>query len=104
MATSSNTKRIARVIPALTARTQFGQILKRAGQSKERFVVERRGEPGVVIMGIDEYLRNFMKPGCVVDEIHKYVRRKKLKPLSMAAINREIKLARGERRKNAKNG
>ena len=62
MAKAGNTKQIARIIPALTARTQFGQILKRAGQNKERFVVERRGEPGVVIMSVEEYLRSFVKP------------------------------------------
>jgi prevent-host-death family protein len=72
---SKNTKRIARIVPALTARTQFGQILRRAGQNQERFVVERRGEPGVVIMSVEEYLRNFVKPGSIVDEIHKYVKK-----------------------------
>ena len=38
------------VVSALTARTQFGQIIKRATQKNERFVVGRRGEPSVVIM------------------------------------------------------
>jgi hypothetical protein len=33
------------VVSALTARTQFGQIMKRATQKNERFVVGRRGEP-----------------------------------------------------------
>ena len=66
----ASAKRIGRIIPALTARTQFGQILRRAGQNKESFVVEKRGEPGVVIMSLDEYLRNFVKPGLVFDEIH----------------------------------
>jgi prevent-host-death family protein len=104
MAKAANTKRIARIVPALTARTQFGQILKRAGQNNERFVVERRGEPGVVIMSIEEYLRNFVKPGSIVDEIHEYVKRKTLKPLSMRAIDKEIKRHRKERRTKKANG
>jgi hypothetical protein len=33
------------VVSALTARTQFGQIIKRASQKNERFVVDRRGQP-----------------------------------------------------------
>jgi hypothetical protein len=33
------------VISAVIARTQLGQILKRAGEGDERFVVDRRGEP-----------------------------------------------------------
>jgi prevent-host-death family protein len=104
MARTTSTKRIARIVPALTARTQFGQILRRVGQNKERFVVERRGEPGVVIMSVEEYLRNFVKPGSIVDEIHEYVRKKGLKPLSMQAINREIKRYRNERRAKKANG
>ncbi|HKW61784.1 MAG TPA: type II toxin-antitoxin system Phd/YefM family antitoxin [Candidatus Acidoferrum sp.] len=98
------TKRIARIIPALTARTQFGQILRRAARDQERFVVEKRGEPGVVIMSVEEYLRNFVKPGSVVDEIHEYVRKKGLKPLSMRAINKEIRRYRSERRAKKANG
>jgi len=104
MAKSTKTKAIARIIPALTARTQFGQILRRAGQNKERFVVERRGEPGVVIMSVDEYLRTFEKPVPAIDEIHEYVKRKKLKPLSMRAIDKEIKRSRKERRQRRING
>ena len=38
------------IVSALTARTQFGQIIRRATQKNERFVVGRRGEPSVVIM------------------------------------------------------
>jgi putative PIN family toxin of toxin-antitoxin system len=52
-------KRIANVIPALTARTQFGQILRRVRQNNERFVVDKRGEPQAVIMSVQEYLRTF---------------------------------------------
>ena len=104
MARVTNPKRIGRIIPALTARTQFGQILRRVGQNKERFVVERRGEPGVVIMSVEEYLRNFVKPGSIVDEIHEYVRKKGLKPLSARAIDREIKRYRSKRRAKKANG
>lgn len=100
----ANAKRIGRIIPALTARTQFGQILRRAGQNNERFVVEKRGEPGVVIMSLEEYLRNFVKPGLVVDEIHEYVRKKNLKPLSLRAIDKEIRRYRNERRMKKRNG
>ena len=38
------------VVSAVTARTQFGQILHRVKQNNERFVVDRRGEPQAVIM------------------------------------------------------
>ena len=101
---ADGTKRIARIVPALTARTQFGQILKRVGQSKERFVVERRGQPGAVIMSVDEYLRNFVKQGSIVDEIHEYVKKHNLKSMRMRAIDKEIRRYRSERRTKKANG
>ena len=50
------------MVSALTARTQFGQIIKRATQKNERFVVGRRGEPSVVIMSMKDYMRTFAPP------------------------------------------
>ena len=47
------------VVSALTARTQFGQIMKRAMQKNERFVVGRRGAPSVVIMSVQDYMKTF---------------------------------------------
>ena len=47
------------IVSALTARTQLGQIIKRATQKNERFLVGPRGEPSVVIMGIQDYMKTF---------------------------------------------
>ena len=44
------------MVSALTARTQFGQIMQRANQNNERFVVDRRGEPSVIIMSVKDYI------------------------------------------------
>jgi prevent-host-death family protein len=93
----------ARMVSALTARTQFGQILKRAGQNKERFVVGRRGEPQVVIMGIEEYVGNFAKPLPVVDEIRQEAKAQGLDKMTMREIVREIKRFRRERKQKLKN-
>jgi prevent-host-death family protein len=46
-----------KVISALAARTQLGQIMRRARVDQTRFVVDRRGEPQIVIMGIQDFLR-----------------------------------------------
>src|ERR1017187_10466438 len=40
------------VVSALTARTQLGQIPKRSSEKDERFVVDRRGKPSVIIMSV----------------------------------------------------
>jgi prevent-host-death family protein len=94
---------ISRMVSALTARTQFGQILKRAGQNKERFVVGKRGEPQVVIMGIEEYVKNFAKPLPVVVEIRREAKAKGLDKMTMREINREIKRYHRERKQKLKN-
>lgn len=43
-------------VDAHVARTQFGQLMDRAVRDNERFVVDRRGEPAVVILSVKDYL------------------------------------------------
>ena len=43
-----------RRIDAHIARTQFGQIMDLATKNNERFIVDRRGEPAVVIMSVQD--------------------------------------------------
>jgi len=51
-----------RRVDAHLARTQFGQIMDRAVENNERFVVERRGEPAVVIMSVQDFIRTAAPP------------------------------------------
>jgi prevent-host-death family protein len=95
---TAKTRPVLRIVPALTARTQLGQILKRVRQNKERFVVDKRGEPQAVIMSVEEYLRNFAKPVLVFEEIRKQAKEKGLARLSLRTINQEIKRYRRQRR------
>jgi prevent-host-death family protein len=92
-------KPIERIVTALTARTQFGQILRRVRNDKEKFVVERRGEPQAVILNVEEYLRLFARPTPAVAAIRREAKAKGLDRLTLREINREIKLARRELRK-----
>jgi prevent-host-death family protein len=48
-----------KIVSALAARTQLGQIMRRARVEHTRFVVDRRGEPQVVIMGVKDFLKTF---------------------------------------------
>ncbi len=43
---------MTKVVSALTARTQLGAIMQRATVNQERFIVDRRGEPQVVILSV----------------------------------------------------
>ena len=97
-AKTARTRTVLRIVPALTARTQLGQILKRVRQNKERFVVDRRGVPQAVIMSVEEYLRNFTRPIPVLEEVRKTAKAKGLDRVTMRAIDQEIKRYRRERR------
>lgn len=91
-----------RVITALTARTQFGQILRRAGRQQERFIVDRRGIPEVVIMGLKDFLKTVAPAAEVLRAIRAEARRTKTSKLTSRQIDREISAYRRERRlKNA---
>lgn len=46
-----------RRVDAHLARTQFGPIMARAVENSERFVVERRREPAVVIRSVQDFIR-----------------------------------------------
>jgi prevent-host-death family protein len=91
-----------KIITALTARTQFGQIMRRAGRQQERFVVDRRGQPEVVIMGVKDFLTTIAPEPEVLQAIRAEAKRNKTSRLTSRQINREISAYRRERKlKNA---
>ena len=95
-------KHAANIVSALTARTQLGQILKRAAGNNERFVVDRRGEPSVVIMSIRDYIDTVSPEPGWLKEIQAASRRRGTGRLTLRQINAEIAAARREGRKTTK--
>jgi prevent-host-death family protein len=94
---ASSVDSVPTVVSALAARTQLGQIMRRARRENERFVVDRRGEPQVVIMGIKDFLKTIAPEKKTIAAIRAAARKKGVNKLSMAAINREIRAYRRER-------
>jgi len=89
------------VVSALTARTQFGQIIKRASQKNERFVVDRRGQPSVIIMSIMDYIDTFAPAPDWLKQIGAEAKSRGLNKLTMRQIDAHIAAARRERRQKA---
>src|SRR3954451_2814697 len=58
----NGTDQMDRRIDAHIARTQFGQIMDLATKNNERFIVDRRGEPAVVIMSVQDFIRTTAPP------------------------------------------
>jgi prevent-host-death family protein len=85
-------------ISAVRARAQFGQIIDRAVDRNERFLVERNGEPSVLIMSVADFIKTLAPPPDWLTEIQEEARRKGLDKLTMQEIDAEIKATRWERR------
>ena len=98
MARTKSERTVGRIVTALTARTQLGQILRRVREDNERFVVEKRGEPQAVILNVEEYARLFGRRVASVEAIRREAKAKGLDRISLREINREIKAARRERK------
>lgn len=78
------------VVSALTARTQFGQIIKRATQKNERFVVGHRGEPSVVIMSMKDYMETFAPAPRELRAMQAAAKRAHTDKLTPGQINRMV--------------
>jgi len=87
------------VIPALTARTQFGQIMARACRYNERFLVDRRGEPSVLIMSLKDYIDTFAPAPKWLKDMQAQAKRKGLDRLNMRDIDHIIADVRRHARK-----
>ena len=81
---------MSNTISAVTARTQLGQILRRAGEKDERFLVDRRGEPAVIIMSVKDYIKNIAPTPIAYSASRQEAKRKGVSSLSMREIDREI--------------
>lgn len=64
--------------------------MRRAREEEDRFVVNKRGEPQVVIMGIKDFLRNIVPQPEILAASRAEARRKGKAKLTMREIDREI--------------
>lgn len=96
---TSVTKRTTRVVSALTARTQLGAIMQRARDNQERFIVDRRGEPQVVILSVEDYFRNVVKEPQSLARLQAEAKKRGLDKFPMSAIDREIRRIRKVRQR-----
>jgi prevent-host-death family protein len=88
-----------KIISALEARTQFGQIMERASERDERFVVDRRGKPTVVIMSVRDYINTVAPEHEVLARIGATSRQRGTHKLTLREIGEEITAYRKEKRK-----
>lgn len=93
---------ITNIVSALDARTQLGQILRRVKNNRERFVIDRRGEPQAVIMSLDDYIDAIAPPPAWLKKLWVASERRGTDRLSMRQINAEIATVRRKVRKRSR--
>jgi prevent-host-death family protein len=88
-----------RRVDAHVARTQFGQIMTRAVENNERFIVDRRGEPAVVIMSVEDFIKTVAPPPKWLEKVWASAKQRGLDKLTAQEIDAEIKAYRREKKK-----
>jgi len=86
MATKSATK----LVDALSARTHFWEMMDEAEKEKTRFLVSRRGKPKVVILSVEDYLKNVVKQPKILTTIQLSAQKAGLNKMTEEEIEAEI--------------
>jgi prevent-host-death family protein len=87
---TKSSKSTTMLIDALTARTRFGEIMQKAENEQTRFVVSRRGKAKVVIMSVEDYLRNVVKTPDVLVKLQMDARKAGMDKITDEEIDAEI--------------
>ena len=74
---------MTKTITDATARTQFGQILDDAVDHKDRFLVERNGEPAVLIMSITDFVKTLAPAPDWLKDLQEHAKRRPWTKLTM---------------------
>lgn len=89
------------VISALTARSQFGQILDEVDQHRRSFIIEKRGSPKAILLGVQDYIRLAAPEPEILKTLGEASIRRGTDGLTMRQIDRVIQAARTKRRRVA---
>jgi len=81
---------ITKSIDALSARTRFGEVMEEAEQENTRFLVNRRGKPKVVILSVQDYMKNLLKQPDILTRVQLSAKKAGIDKMSDKDINAEI--------------
>ena len=85
-------------VDAQVAGARLGQIIDRAVANSERFIVDRNGEPVVVIMSVKDYIRTVAPTPKWLEEAWEGARQRGIDQLTPEEIDAEIQAYRNEKR------
>jgi prevent-host-death family protein len=87
------------IVSALSARANFGELLRRVEDERRSLVIEKRGAPKAVLLSIRNYVRLAAPEPEVLRVIGEESRRKGTDRLSSRQIDQVIKAARAQKPK-----
>jgi prevent-host-death family protein len=93
---------MTKLIDALSVRTRLGEVMEQAEKENVRFLVSRRGKPKVVILSVEDYLRNVVKKDHLLAEIQLNAQKSGLDKTSEVEIESEIRAYRRGKAKSKK--
>ena len=99
MASSTTTGNGAVVVSALRVRSHFGKFLRQVEDERRSLVIEKRGVPKAIMIGIRDYVKLAAPEPEVLTLIGRESERNGTSKLSPAKINQIIKVARSRRPK-----
>jgi prevent-host-death family protein len=88
------------VISALQARANFGRLLRLVEKERRSLVIEKRGTPKAVLLGIREYVRLAAPEPEILRIIGEESQRKGTDRLTSRQIDRAIRASRVQERKH----
>lgn len=96
MATSTVGKGCTIVVSALSARANFGKLLRRINDERRSLVIQKRGTPKAVLLSIRDYVRLAAPEPEVLRVIGEESERNGASALTSRQINRIIKASRSK--------
>ena len=93
-------KTLTKLIDALSVRTHLGEVMEQVEKENVRFLVSRLGKPKVVILSVEDYLRNFLRKDQLLAEIQLNAQKSGLDKVSEDEIESEIQAYRRSKRQS----
>ncbi|HXC43307.1 MAG TPA: type II toxin-antitoxin system Phd/YefM family antitoxin [Candidatus Dormibacteraeota bacterium] len=99
MASTPTARNGAIVVSALSARSNFGKLLRRVDDERRSLLIEKRGIPRAVLLSIRDYVRLAAPEPEVLRVIGEESKRSGASKLTAREIDRIIKQARSQKPK-----
>lgn len=96
-------RKTGNVVSALSARSNFGQLLNRLDKETGSILIEKRGTPRAILLSIRDYVKLAAPEPEILRIIGEGSKRRGTDRITMKEIDREIQAVRAKRKKKGMN-